>query len=72
MGRFLDFVADAVSNGSEHTARNAGGFEHRGREIRRRGLAVGAGDADHLQLAARMSEEGIRNERQCEPVVTHL
>ena len=51
--RFADDVADAVGHRAEQAAPDAGRLENRRDEIRRRGLAVGAGDADHPHLAAR-------------------
>ena len=49
--RFVDDVADAVGHRAEQAAPDAGRLENRRDEIRRRGLAVGAGDPDHLHLA---------------------
>ena len=47
----------AIGDGAEHAAADAGGLEDRRDQIGRRRLAVGAGDADDLHLAARMAIE---------------
>ncbi len=39
---------------------------------RRSGLAVGPGDADHIELASRVTLNGLRSEGETEPHVAHL
>ena len=59
----------AVRDRAEQAAADAGGLEDRREQIRRRRLAVGAGDADDLHLAARMAVERRGEQRQREPRV---
>ena len=64
--RHADLIANAVSDRAEEAAAKVGGVEDRRHEVRRRRLAVRAGDADDLHLAARMAVErrGEHGERQ--------
>ena len=67
--RFHFAIADLIADGADSTAPDAGRLEDRREQIRRRGLAVGAGDADEDELAARVAEELRRQRRQREPCV---
>ena len=61
--RLADVVADAVGHRAEQAAPDAGRFEDRRDQIRRRRLAVRAGDADDLHLAARIAVERRGDQR---------
>ena len=67
--RFTDLAADAIGDGPEDAAADAGRVEDRRDEIRRRRLAVGAGDADHPHLAAGIAIERRGQHREREPCV---
>ena len=66
--RVAIFTAGAVDDGTEQAGRKAGGFEDRTEQVRRRGLAVGAGDARETERSCRMvvergGEDGNRQPR---------
>ena len=61
--------ADPIRDGPQQPGSNIRCFKHGGDEIGRGGLAVRAGDSDHLHLGARMVIERRRHQRQREPRV---
>ncbi len=69
----LDFLAaDAVADGANPAALDAGGLENRGEQIRRGRLAVGAGEADEDQPLARIFIEDRGQRRERETRIGHL
>ena len=57
-------VAERAAERADDAARDAGGFEHVAHEMRRRRLAVGAGDADDGELVRRVVVERVRERRR--------
>ena len=68
---FAILAADAVGDGAEHAGAKAGGVEDRREQVRRRGLAVRAGDADDRHAPARVIEEAIGEQRQRQPRIAN-
>ncbi len=64
--------ADAVLDRAKQARGPACRLEHPADEVGRRRLAVGAGDADHPQVAAWMAEEGRRQRGDGKPGVFDL
>ena len=58
-------VTDAVHDGGQKTRLATEAHEKTVQQRHRGGLAVGAGDADEFQLAARVVEVGVGNPSQC-------
>ena len=68
---FAILAANAVRDGAEHAGAKAGGVEDRRQQVRRRGLAVRAGDADDRHAPARVIEEAIGEQRQRQPRIAN-
>ncbi len=69
--RLGDAVAHAVLDGADEAHRLPGGAEGRVHEVRRRRLAVRAGDADEVELARRVPEDRRGERGEGRPRVGH-